>query len=132
MFEMHLNKLPDTSIALTIHALNSTGLHYEQIFHANEIVRMYFKKEIEHQITQQLTAILKKANLPILSDQLRFMIQQIVNIKLSVCKIIKDAGLNETRELDKYGGVITTNNYKLEKIRFNELDNLLPVVSFFK
>jgi hypothetical protein len=126
--------MPDSSTALILGVFNETNNQYESIFNEDDEPKSYEADDIEYLAYDHLSSLIQQSDISInrTDDQLKQAAKNYIKIEVQIWKMLKGAGSYKQWEIeyDRTGNFLELINLPLTKVRFEKLEEILPIVSF--
>lgn len=126
---MYAWKTPDASFMFTVNAYTPNNFYFENLKSDGD------NSTLENSIRGKFEYVIREGNLSAQNkDHLKSVAKQIKDMHFHFYNLAKNAGYYKSakKEWDKYGHFLSESvSSYMEKIQFDELDKLLPVVSYF-
>lgn len=125
--------MPDSSIGLVLSVSKETKNQYDSLFYGDSEYRLYEQHRTEYPISSHLSSLIYRTNLSInrTYEELRTAATNVATVDIQFWKMLKEGGAYKEAdvEYDKVGSYLEPMNLPLTRVRFNKLEDILPIVS---
>lgn len=113
-------------------ATNLSNYKHSDYFYSDGTTNEDVKNSLINYIAGQLAFVINEGKLNVSFNDWKEAAKQFVNMEFELSKMFNDANYYDEKKemLDRYGNIIDHDKSHLEKIRFNELNDLLSGVKF--